>query len=206
MVAKLINHVGSGNSCYEMPPIMEMYDEMTDVIFQNGKDSSHSKNLHKNITIWFKLFIGCIHHRPCTTSSDYVNTNQKYMLFFLAFGIRLNLPVILIKYLVEIIKETIDTFSKQRKWIPMGRLVYFILVEIKLMESLVLSKELEVKFGISLDDRNMKNMALIQEVTVLPDPIDMNFVISKRLVIEHFPTFDSLEFPKSIQKITNTEN
>lgn len=59
----------------------------------------------------------------------------------------------------------------------MGKLISNILVESKILESLVLSKKLEVEIGISLDARNLKNMTLIKEVIVLPDALDMNYVI-----------------------------
>lgn len=163
-------------------------------ILHCSKFSHHSINiLHKNLRIWFKIFLGCIYLRPPINSSNSVNTDQKYMLFFLAFGIRLNLPTILFKYLVEIIKEGRDIGSKHTKCIPIGRLISKILVESKLMESLILPKELEVEIGISPDRRNRKNTALIHEIIVLPIALDMTFVIFKRLIIEDSHASNSME-------------
>lgn len=75
MVAKLLNHDVFRNRCYEIPVYMENLDEMAEDIFQNGKYSSHAKNIHKNLRIWIKIFLGCIHHRPSINSPDYVNAD-----------------------------------------------------------------------------------------------------------------------------------
>lgn len=117
---------------------------MVATIFQDGKDSTYVKNLYINLKIWFAIILGCKHHRPSTNSYDYVNADQKYMLFFISSRIKLNIPAIMFNYLVEILKETRDIGSKHRKWIPMGRLIYEILMERRLMESLNLPKELDI--------------------------------------------------------------
>lgn len=96
---------------------------------------------------------------------------------------------------MEIIKETRDTGAKHRKCTPMGRLIYDIHVVRKHVESVEFYKELEVEIDISLDARNMRNMNLIPEVTILPGALDKTYVISIRLIVEGFTAFDSMDFP-----------
>ena len=49
----------------------------------------------------------------------------------------MNLPLILFKYLREMVKETRDGTSKPRKWIPLGRLISDVLFESKLVQTLI---------------------------------------------------------------------
>ncbi|CAI8615961.1 unnamed protein product [Vicia faba] len=81
----------------------------------------------------------------------------------------------------------------------MGRIISEIRVKRKLVESLVLSKELAIEIGKPLDGRNLKNMALISEVVVIPDALDMNSISSRILDLADFPDFNSfIESSKTI--------
>lgn len=54
-----------------------MSQEIIPTIFsQNPEERTSSKNqeLHKDLKVWLKIILGCIHHRPSSISSDYVNT------------------------------------------------------------------------------------------------------------------------------------
>lgn len=90
-------------------------DEIAEVIFYDGKNSSNAKNLHKHLKVWFKILLGYIHHGPSKNSSYYFNTYQKHMLYYLSFGIKMNLSSMLFKYLTELVKETRDESPKPKK-------------------------------------------------------------------------------------------
>lgn len=79
--------------------------EVIATIFQKGSDSS-VKNLQSQSRISAKIILGCIHHQHVNNSANYLNTDQKYMLYYLAKGIKMNLPSIFFKYLREMDKET----------------------------------------------------------------------------------------------------
>lgn len=112
-------------------------EEIARVIFLDGNPSSNAKNLHKHLRVWFKILLGCIHHKPLSSSVDYINTNQKYMLYYLPTRTKINLPSILFKYLTEMVKNTRDGSLKLRKWIPLGRLISDTLFESKLFQTLM---------------------------------------------------------------------
>lgn len=105
-IATLLGHAGSGKRCFGMVANKDKIAEIANVIFKNGKSSSNAKDLHDNLRIWFKIIIGWIHHRKATNSLDYINIDQKYMLYYLEIGEKINLPLILFKYLREMVKET----------------------------------------------------------------------------------------------------
>ncbi|CAI8599250.1 unnamed protein product [Vicia faba] len=105
-------------------------------IFKDAVDSYNPKRLHNDLRIWFKIFLGRFYHRNSINYSDYINIDQKYLLIFIQAGVKVNLPEILFNYLKYTIVKTRDNGSKSRKWVPIRRLVYDIMVESKLVEFL----------------------------------------------------------------------
>lgn len=77
-IANFFGHDGSGKQCRDILAKKSKMATIVEIIFMNGKPSSNPRNLHQDIRIWFKIILGCIHHRPCSNSPDYINTDQKY--------------------------------------------------------------------------------------------------------------------------------
>lgn len=149
-IAKLLSHDGSRKHCFEILAKKDRIEEIARAIFLDGKSSSNIKKLYHHLRVWFKKILGCIHHRPSLNSADYINTYQKYMLYYLSTGAKMNLPFILFKYLRDMVKETRNGSPKLRKWIPLGSLIFYILFEIKLVQTLMgvwMTKEVEFEIG-----------------------------------------------------------
>ena len=132
-IAALLNmEKAGGRRIYNINPRAKyMSQEIIPTIFsQNpeGRTSSKNQELHKNLRVWLKIILGCIHHRPSSSSSDYVNTDQKCILYYLHKGLKLNLPSLLFKYLRDSIRDTRNNM-KRRDYIPMGRLILDVLIE-----------------------------------------------------------------------------
>lgn len=165
-------------------------DEIFAEIFQDGQNSSNTKNIHNHLRVWFKILLGYVHHRPSTNSSDYINTNQKYMLFYIYSGSKMNLPSILFKYLREIIKKTRNGTPKPRKWISLGRLISYVLFESKLVLTLIdvgLTKEVDIDIRKTFKGKNLKNISLITDVPDPSESLKRNFVVSRRIHIDDYP-------------------
>lgn len=99
-IANLISHNGKGKRIHTVKTNAKKEAKITSVIFEDGTNldvykGPSAKDLTNNLRVCFKIMLGCIHHRPSTNSSDYVNTRQKFMLFFLEKGLKLTLPSIL---------------------------------------------------------------------------------------------------------------
>lgn len=191
-IAKLLNHDRSGKSCFDMPYKRDKLDEIATVIFQDGKNSSNAKNIHNHLRVSFKVLLGVVHRRRSTNSYDYINTDQKYMLFYVSFGTKMNLPSILFKYLRELVKETRDGSPKPRKWIPLGRLISDVLFERKLVHTLIdvgLTKEVDIDIGKAFNRKNLKNMYLITVVIDTLEALDKSSLASKRMHVEDYPIF-----------------
>lgn len=137
--------------------------------------------------VWFKILLGYVHHIPLINFSDYINKDQKYILFYISFGTKMNLPFILFKYLKELVKETRDGSPKARKWIPMGRLISYVLFERKLVQTLIdvgLTKEVNIDIRRVFNEKNLKNISLISSVIDPSESLDKNAVASKRMPVE----------------------
>lgn len=112
-IASLLNMEKTwGRRIYNINPRAEyMSQEISLTIFQqNAKEnSSKNKELHQNLRVWMKIILGTIHHLPASNSYDYINTDQKCILYCLHKGLKLNLQALLFKYLRDSISKTQET-------------------------------------------------------------------------------------------------
>lgn len=87
-IAELILHNRKGKIIHSVKTNKKREAIIAFVIFKVGINLDNdkipsAKDLINHPIVWFKIIMGCIHHRSSTNSSDYVNTRQKFMLFFL---------------------------------------------------------------------------------------------------------------------------
>src|ERR1044072_149743 len=67
---------------------------------------------------WHMIVPGCINPRPPNSSADYINTNQKYMMYCLKKHKKLCLPFIILQYLRHIIFKSRTTTAGEGKEVP----------------------------------------------------------------------------------------
>ncbi|XP_050902501.1 uncharacterized protein LOC127114215 [Lathyrus oleraceus] len=173
-IANLMNMENSGGRrIYNINPRAKyMSQEIILTIFKQNAEGKPSKNkeLHQNLRVWLKIILGIIHHRSTSNSSDYINTDQKCILYCLHKGLKLNLSALLFKYLRDSVRDTMNNM-KLRTYIPMGRLVSDILIENGLVDHLIchnLMEDVTVDIGRPLNSRNLKSMGIIERVLVKP--------------------------------------
>lgn len=128
-IADLIPHNGCGKRVYNVKTDSKREGMVASVIFKEGTKfddgkGPSAKDLTDKLRVWFMVILGFIHHRPSTNSYDYINTTQKFMLFFLEKGFNLALLAILFKFSKDSIRETITRISsKKGKFISNERLI-----------------------------------------------------------------------------------
>lgn len=149
-----------------------MSQEVIPTIFSQNPEGKSSKNkkLHQNLKVWIKIILGTIHHRPSSSSSDYINTDQKCILYCLHKGLKMNLPSLLFKYLRGSVRDTRNTM-KPRNYIPLGRLISDVLIESGQMDHLIplnLMEDVTMDVRKLLNTKNLKSMGLIDRVRVKP--------------------------------------
>jgi hypothetical protein len=163
------------------------------------------KTLKPNLRIWHIILLACINPRPLTFSSDYINANQKCLLYHLQNKDKLCLPAILFLYLRESIQKSRTTANESKKiitYIPFGRLISDILVENGLVkflrEEAKYPVDLVASVGDTLTAKNLKNMGIIEEVISEPVLEEDEVVLTKRQIIDGFPPFTKQDNPAVI--------
>lgn len=132
------------------------------------------EKLPPQLRVWHKILMGCINPRPPSSSSDYVNANQKYMLYYLMSHQKMCLPSIMFYYLRDSVRKTRTTADESKKvpnYISFGSLLSDIFVEsglVKFLEEAQLTLDLKVIAGDVVNVRNLKNMGVFNKVYVDP--------------------------------------
>lgn len=178
-----------GRDAIKCSKVGKINEVMTN-IFKEGS-SKGVKNLQSRRRIWAKILLGGIHHCPAGNSADYINADQKYMLYYFAKGVKMNLPSILFKYWRERVKEIRNSGSKHRKCIPLGRMILDIHVEIKLvakLEEMNFRDDLYTEVGKYFNRKNLKNIIMIINI-VNQVVLDREHVSTKRVEFDDFPIF-----------------
>ena len=136
MIAKLIGYNGRGIRCNDMAEKCSDLTTISREIFTSGQPSNKIKHLKDYFRIWAKTIMGCINHGKPTSSPDYINIDQQFLLYFIATKAKVNLPHLLFNHLRTSVKETREDERTKRDWTPLGRLISDILTENKLVEYL----------------------------------------------------------------------
>src|ERR1044072_6804199 len=89
----------------------ELYDDYSP---EKLKSEYKVKTLFSRLRAWHKIILGCINPRPPTNSVDYINTNQKYMLYCLLKKKKLCLPFIIFQYLKDYISKSRPTADENK--------------------------------------------------------------------------------------------
>lgn len=164
-----------GRRIYNINPRAKyMFEEVIPTIFSQNLKVITSKNneLHKNPRVRLKIIMGSIHKN---NSSDYIYSYQKCIFYYLHNSLKLNLPSLLFKYLKDSVID-IRNNMKPRNYIPLGRLIYDVLIESALVDhpiSLNLMEDVTMDMGKPLNGRNLKSMGLIDKVRVKPPDLHL---------------------------------
>ncbi|KAI5387729.1 hypothetical protein KIW84_073720 [Lathyrus oleraceus] len=173
-IASLLNmEKAGGRRIYNINPRAKYIAQgINPTIFKLNTEGNPSKNkeLHQNLRVWLKIILGTIHHRPASNSSDYINTDQKCILYCIHKGLKLCLPALLFKYLRDSVRETRNNM-KPKTYIPLGRLLSDVLIENGLVDHLEKNKlmeDLAIDTGRPLNSRNLKSMGILKKIQVKP--------------------------------------
>lgn len=206
-IVDLISHNGKRKRIHSAKINAKRETTIAHVILKAGTNiedakGPSAKDLTNNLRIWFKIILGCIHHRPNTNSSNYVNTRQKFMLFFLEKDLKLTSPSILFKFMRDSIRESRTGGSSNKrksKFIPNGRIISDLLVENGLVDDLIvggLTDELVKDVGKIFWGKNLNIIGLIYKV-VRPYFIPLKDDICRmRILVDNFPIFTKIDPPE----------
>ncbi|KAI5387002.1 hypothetical protein KIW84_073231 [Lathyrus oleraceus] len=121
--------------------------------------------------VWLKIILGTIHHRPTSNSSDYINTDQKCILYCIHKGLKLFLPALLFKYLRDSVRETRNNM-KPRSYIPLGRLLSDVFIENGLVDHLEKNKLMK---DLAIEGRLQENR-LVDHLKHISEQVRNDFI------------------------------
>lgn len=208
-IADLIGHDGKGKRvhcatittkrCADISP--NIFKEETN--FANEKGPS-AKDLTRNLSVWFKIILGCINHRPSTNNSNCINTRQKIMLFLLEKGAKMGLTSLLFKFIRVSIKESRTGGSSNKamsKFIINGRLISDILVESGLVDDLLVSgliEELVKDAGKVVWGKNLKSMCFIFRFQRPNVMLTKDDICGIRNPLDNYHIFTKIDHPRGL--------
>ena len=171
-----------------------LQDQLLFTNFSVEKSKYKRKDLHDNLRVWHKIILGCINPRPPSSSSDYFNINQKFMMYLLLSKQRINLPFILFNQQRDSIRKSKTTILPNKKMspnIPCGRLLTDVFVESGLIKFLIeeanCKEDLTPRIGDSFNGQTLKNMRLIEELKVKPLIKPCENYHHKRIHVRDYP-------------------
>ena len=106
LIARLIGYSGGGVRCIDMAERCADVALIAREIFTLGLPSSKIRDLKDHHRIWAKIILGCINHRKPTSSPDYINIDQQFLIYFISQKIKVNLAHLLFNHLRTSVKET----------------------------------------------------------------------------------------------------
>src|SRR3954465_6514692 len=182
------------------------FDQRADVgdvlstLYPNVKKTQFVKNLRDVYRIWTKILLGCFYHRKSTHASDFINNDQRYILYCIATKKKVDAIYIIFNHLWKAVKDSRNAFRREKGGtiIPFGRIITNLLVHSKIVESLEsegIIKDLAVTSGACLNAFSLKKMKIIDTILKVPQPL-VGTRIRREPVLADFETFFNSEVPE----------
>ncbi|XP_057452203.1 uncharacterized protein LOC130744024 [Lotus japonicus] len=187
-------------------------DNINSVLYANwksGKSDYKTKDLHPDLRIWHKIMLNCLNPRPSGSSPDYINFNQKVMMFFIKTNQKICLPYFLFTYLKDCIKKSRTTACESKstiKYIPFERLLSDIFVESNLVNELFkagCTEDLTTLTGEALTSTTLKRMGLIDNKVGAASVTKPAEIMKRKIPIDDFPLWSKADDPEAILHYIN---
>src|SRR3954466_4980773 len=174
--------------------------DVLSTLYPNIKKTQYVKNLRDVYRIWTKILLGCFYHRKGTHASDFINNDQRYILYCIATKKKVDVIYIIFNHLWKALKDSRNAFRKENSGtiIPFGRIITNLLVHSKTVESLEsegIIKDLAVTSGACLNAFSLKKMKIIDTILKVPQPL-VGTRIRREPVLADFETFFNSEVPE----------
>ncbi|XP_057445377.1 uncharacterized protein LOC130737580 [Lotus japonicus] len=161
--------------------------------WQLKKTEYKASDLYANLRVWFKIILTCINPRPLTSSSDYICTTQKVMLYFIKKKLSLWLSFFFFTYLKYCLRKSRTTSFEKKAviyYIPFGKLLSDIFVESGLVKDLTdagCTEDLTTTSGDALNGKNLKKLKMVKTVKVSHSDESLEDIIQQRIPVDDYP-------------------
>src|SRR3954466_15516668 len=171
--------------------------DVLSTLYPNVKKTKSVKDLRDVYKIWTKILLGCFYHRKGTYAADFINNDQRYILYCIATKKKVDAIYIIFNHLWKAVKDSRNPFRREKGGtiIPFGRIITNLLVHSKIVESLEsegIIKDLAVTSGASLNAFSLKKMKIIDTILKVPQPL-VGTRIRRKPVLADFETFFNSE-------------
>src|SRR3954470_16873464 len=174
--------------------------DVLSTLYPNVKKTKSFKDLRDVYRIWTKILLGCFYHRKGTHAADFINNDQRYILYCIATKKKVDVIYIIFNHLWKAVKDSRNAFRREKGGtiIPFGRIITNLLVHSKIVESLEsegIIKDLAVTSGACLNAFSLKKMKIIDTIIKVPQPL-VGTRIRRKPVLADFETFFNSEVPE----------
>src|SRR3954462_6842748 len=172
--------------------------DVLSTLYPNVKKTKSVKDLRDVYKIWTKILLGCFYHRKGTHAADFINNEQKYILYCIATKKKVDVIYIIFNHMWNVVRDSRNAFRvKNCTIIPFGRIITNLLVHSKIVENLETEgtiKDLAVTTGSCLNALTLRKMKVIDTIIKTPQPL--SGTRSRRdPVLADFETFFRSEVP-----------
>src|SRR4051812_39938975 len=144
------------------------WEDVLSTLYPDINETKNVKDLRDLYKIWTKILLGCFYHRKGTHASDFINNEQKYILYCIATKKKVDAIYIIFNHMWKAVKESRNAFrEKSCTIIPFGRIITNLLVHSKIVENLEsegIIKDLAVTSGACLNAFTLKKMKVIKAI------------------------------------------
>src|SRR3954469_17003585 len=131
------------------------WKDVLSTLYTDVNETKNVKDMKYIYKIWTKILLGCFYHRKGTHASDFVNNEQKYILYCIATKKKVDAIYIIFNHMWKAVKDSRNAFrEKGCTNIPFGRIITNLLVHFKIVENLEsegIIKDLAVTSGSCLN-------------------------------------------------------
>src|SRR3954466_3693192 len=176
-----------------------VWDDVLSTLYTDVKETKRVKDMRDLYKIWTKILLGCFYHKKGTHAADFVNNEQKYILYCIATQKKVDVIYIIFNHMWNALRDSINAFRiKKCTIIPFGRIITNLLVHSKIVENLEAEgtiKDLVVNTGSYLNALTLRKMSVIDTIIKTPQPLPGTR--SRRdPILANFETFFRSEVPE----------
>src|SRR4051812_19525139 len=86
------------------------WQDVLSTLYTNANKTKSVKDMRHLYKIWTKILLGCIYHRKSTHVADFVNNEQKYILYCIAKKKKVDVIYIIFNHLWDAVKNSRNAF------------------------------------------------------------------------------------------------
>src|SRR3954462_691137 len=154
---------------------MADWDVVLSTLYTHINKTKRVKDMKDLYKIWTKILLGCFYHRKGTHCADFVNTEQKYILYCIATQKKVDVIYIIFNHMWNAVRDSRNAFRvKKCTIIPFGRIITNLLVHSKIVENLEAEgtiKDLVVYTGSCSNALTLRKMSVIDAIIKTPQPL-----------------------------------